>query len=161
MASASLPNHIVPTEDYFVDTLTVAQRSERMSRIRGKDTKPEMVVRRIAFALGYRYRLHREDLPGVPDLVFPSRRKAIFVHGCFWHGHANCKVANVPKTRRAYWIGKFARNKQRDEASIRRLKEAGWGVCVIWECQTKAPALIAARVMAFLDRNQRKAAHYG
>jgi DNA mismatch endonuclease (patch repair protein) len=156
------PHHVEPNEEpSVVDTLTIAQRSERMSRIRSKDTKPEMLVRHTVFSLGYRYRLHRRDLPGVPDLVFPSRRKAIFVHGCFWHGHADCKVANVPKTRRAYWMAKFTRNKKRDEANIQRLKKAGWDVCVIWECQTKAPASIAARVMAFLDTRQRTRAHNG
>ena len=120
-----------------MDTLSAAERSERMSRIRGKDTKPELLVRRALHKLGYRYRLHRRDLPGAPDLVFPSRKQVIFVHGCFWHAHQDCRVANLPKSRRTYWRAKFARNKQRDELNSKHLKKAGWKVMVVWECETK------------------------
>jgi DNA mismatch endonuclease, patch repair protein len=120
-----------------MDTLTVEQRSERMSRIRGKDTKPEMLVRRALHRLGYRYRLHRRDLPGKPDLVFPSRKKVVFIHGCFWHAHEDCTVANMPKSRRPYWKAKFARNKERDQLNAKRLRQAGWKVFVVWECETK------------------------
>ncbi len=122
-----------------------------MSRIRSKDTKPEMVVRRALHALGYRYRLHRRNLPGAPDIVFPSRRKVIFVHGCFWHGHEGCKVANVPKSRQQYWLEKFARNKVRDHANLEALRQAGWDALVIWECETKAPERIATKAESFLS----------
>ncbi len=134
-----------------MDTLTKAERSERMSRIRSKDTKPEMVVRRALHALGYRYRLHRRNLPGAPDIVFPSRRKVIFVHGCFWHGHEGCKVANVPKSRQQYWLEKFARNKVWDHANLEALRQAGWDALVIWECETKAPERIATKAESFLS----------
>ncbi|HUZ67924.1 MAG TPA: DNA mismatch endonuclease Vsr, partial [Beijerinckiaceae bacterium] len=90
-----------------MDTMTATEQSERMSRIRSKDTKPELVVRRALHALGYRYRLHRKDLPGVPDLAFPHRRKVVFIHGCFWHAHQNCKFANRPKSRERLWEEKF------------------------------------------------------
>jgi DNA mismatch endonuclease Vsr len=120
-----------------VDTLTREERSARMARIRGKDTKPEMVVRRTLHRLGYRYRLHRRDLPGRPDIIFPARKVVLFVHGCFWHAHANCKVANLPKSRREYWIAKFARNKDRDERNANLLAQAGWRVMTVWECETK------------------------
>lgn len=133
-----------------MDTLTVAERSERMARIRSKDTKPEMVVRRSVHQLGYRYRLHRRDLPGVPDLVFPSRKKIIFVHGCFWHAHARCTVANRPKSRKSFWLAKFRRNKERDRANEELLRRAGWGVLVIWECETKDKASLMRRLSEWL-----------
>jgi DNA mismatch endonuclease (patch repair protein) len=108
-----------------------------MARIRGKDTKPEMIVRRALHRLGYRYRLHRMDLPGRPDIVFPARKVVLFVHGCFWHAHAGCKIANMPKSRREYWNAKFARNKDRDEHNATLLTQAGWRVMTVWECETK------------------------
>jgi DNA mismatch endonuclease (patch repair protein) len=129
-----------------VDTLTVAERSERMSRIRSKDTKPEMLVRRLLHKLGYRYRLHRRDLPGIPDLVFPSRKKVIFVHGCFWHAHSRCSVANVPKSRRPFWRAKFSRNKRRDGSNERLLRRDGWHVFTVWECETKDMASLMLRL---------------
>jgi DNA mismatch endonuclease Vsr len=137
------PNHGMK----LVDTLTVAQRSERMARIRSKDTKPEMIVRRTLHQLGYRFRLHRRDLPGAPDLVFPSRKKVIFVHGCFWHAHGNCNVANLPKSRRQYWTAKFARNKQRDDINAKLLVRSGWNVFTVWECETKDFQLLARRLL--------------
>src|SRR5437899_9244114 len=106
-----------------MDTLTVAERSERMARIKSKDTKPELRVRRLVHRLGYRYRLHRKRLPGKPDLVFSSRRKVIFVHGCFWHAHEGCKVANQPKTRGEFWASKFMRNRQQDFVNQASLKK--------------------------------------
>jgi DNA mismatch endonuclease, patch repair protein len=121
-----------------------------MARIRSKDTKPEMTVRRSAHRLGYRYRLHRRDLPGVPDLVFPSRRKVIFVHGCFWHAHPRCTVANVPKSRQSFWKEKFRRNKQRDRANEQLLRRAGWEVLIIWECETKDRDLLTRRLSQWL-----------
>lgn len=122
-----------------MDTLTASERSERMSRVLGKDTKPELTVRRIIHALGYRYRLHDERLPGKPDLVFRSRRKVIFVHGCFWHRHADpdCKLARLPKSRQDFWLPKLERNAQRDVENRAALKKEGWGVLELWECQVK------------------------
>jgi DNA mismatch endonuclease (patch repair protein) len=133
-----------------MDTLTVAQRSERMARIRSKDTGPEMLVRRVAHHLGYRFRLHRKDLPGRPDLVFPARRKIIFVHGCFWHAHAACSVANRPKTNTLFWEAKFGRNKLRDASNYASLEEGGWKVLVVWECEAGREQLVARRLMEFL-----------
>ena len=121
-----------------------------MSRIRGKDTKPELVVRRLAHALGYRFRLHRRDLPGCPDLVFPRYRKVIFEHGCFWHGHG-CPVGHVPRTRPEYWTAKINRNRARDEAALKALLELGWDVLVVWECETRDRSELKARIRCFLE----------
>ncbi len=133
-----------------MDTLTPSQRSKRMALIRSKDTKPEMIVRQCAHRLGYRYRIHRKDLPGVPDLVFPSRKKIIFVHGCFWHAHDGCKVSNRPKTRRAFWNKKFHRNKERDDVTERKLRKAGWNVLVVWECEVADAAWLETRLVIHL-----------
>lgn len=108
-----------------------------MSLIRSKDTRPEMAVRRLVHGMGYRYRLHRRDLPGHPDLVFPSRKKVIFVNGCFWHQHKGCKVARKPKSNKEYWLPKLRATKERDARNQRRLKAAGWNVMIVWECQIR------------------------
>ena len=123
----------------MLDTLTTAERSERMSRIRGKDTKPELVVRRLLHAMGYRYRLHRKDLPGAPDVVFGRIRKVVFVHGCFWHRHpdSRCRLARLPKSRLDFWDQKLNGNRKRDEANEARLQAMGWDALTIWECQIK------------------------
>ena len=120
-----------------MDTLTPKQRSERMSRVRSKDTKPELAVRRLIHGMGLRYRLHRRNLPGSPDLVFSSRRKVIFVHGCYWHRHENCKLAAMPKSNTEFWESKFAKNQERDKRKLEECKKEGWKVTVIWECETK------------------------
>ena len=135
-----------------MDPLTPTQRSERMSRVRHKDTKPEMVVRRLTHSLGYRYRLHRRDLPGQPDVVFPSRRKIILVHGCFWHQHG-CPIYRYPKSRLEFWAPKLERNIRRDRENQARLRELGWEVLVVWECQAKRKDTsdLAAQLQAFLD----------
>lgn len=114
------------------DTLTKAERGERMSHVRGKDSKPEMVVRRLVHGMGYRYRLHRRDLPGTADLVLPSRKKAIFVHGCFWHRHPDpgCKLVRLPKSRLDFWRPKLEGNRRRDRVNQARLNELGWDVLV-------------------------------
>lgn len=135
-----------------MDTLTPKQRSERMSRVRAKDTKPEMVVRRLVHSMGYRYRLHVAALPGRPDLVFPGRGAVIFVHGCFWHRHKGCKLARLPKSRLDFWVPKLEANRQRDTAVLRLLRKSGWRVLVVWECQTKQPEALARRLRQFLDR---------
>lgn len=131
-------------------------RSALMARVRGKDTRPELIVRKSAHALGFRFRLHRKDLPGRPDLVFPRLRKAIFVHGCFWHRHSGCSKASMPKTRVDFWRSKFDANVARDARSIAALRTMGWSVCVIWECETSDRRVIARKVRAFL-RDRRAA----
>jgi DNA mismatch endonuclease Vsr len=123
------------------DPLSPEQRSELMGRIRAKDTKPEMVVRRLAHALGYRFRIHSSKLPGRPDLVFPARRKAVFVHGCFWHAHPGCRRAFSPKTRPDYWRAKLDANRERDARAVSQLEKQGWSVLVIWECEVGDPSL--------------------
>ena len=108
-----------------------------MSKIRGRDTQPELRVRKTAHRLGLRFRLHRRDLPGTPDLVFPAWRKAVFVHGCFWHSHGGCKYAYKPKSNIAFWKDKLRKNLDRDIHAARELKSLGWDVIVIWECETR------------------------
>ena len=122
----------------MVDVLTPTQRHLNMSRIRGKDTKPEMLIRRGLHALGFRFRLHRRDLPGRPDLVFPGRHAAIFVHGCFWHGH-DCPMCKMPTTRPEFWRAKIDGNRDRDTRTIDALTAAGWRVLVVWECAVRGP----------------------
>ena len=138
----------------MADTVTPKRRSEIMSNIRAKGMRPEMTVRRITHAMGYRYRLHRKDLPGKPDLVFAGRRKAIFVHGCFWHQHTDpsCKIARLPQSNRDYWLPKLKRNAARDADHHARLAELGWDVLVIWECDVEASSGIADRIRKFLER---------
>lgn len=135
-----------------MDTLSKDQRSERMRRVRAAHTKPEMIVRRLVHALGYRYRLHARDLPGRPDLVFRSRRKVIFVHGCFWHRHPDpaCALARLPKSRQEFWGPKLEGNRARDEATVERLVGAGWDVLTIWECQLRDRDSLSSRVREFL-----------
>lgn len=132
------------------DPLTARQRSELMSRIRSKDTKPEMVVRRLVHGMGYRYRLHAKELPGRPDLVFRPRRKAIFVHGCFWHRHVGCPANRLPTTRRKFWRDKLDGNARRDRRNEAALEEMGWRFLVIWECETKDLDRVAETVRRFL-----------
>lgn len=111
--------------------------SRRMSRVRARDTKPELSVRRALHAAGYRFRLHKTDLPGRPDIVLPRHRLVVFVNGCFWHQHRRCRLANVPSENQRYWLPKFERTRQRDRLAKRRLRSTGWGVEVIWECETE------------------------
>lgn len=134
-----------------MDSLTPAQRSERMSRIKGKNTKPELIVRSLIHRMGYRYRLHGKGLPGRPDLVFTGRRKVIFVHGCFWHRHEGCRLARLPKSRLDFWRPKLEANAERDKEVERRVTELGWKILIIWECEVKNEAALAPRVRAFLD----------
>lgn len=121
-----------------------------MSLIRGKNTKPELAVRRLVHSMGYRYRLHRADLPGRPDLVFPGRKKVIFVHGCFWHRHPGCSRCRLPKSRTDFWESKLAGNRLRDLQHQEGLRALGWGVLVVWECQVRKPGL-AERISTFLE----------
>jgi DNA mismatch endonuclease (patch repair protein) len=125
----------------MADTLSSRERSERMSRIKGRDTTPELRVRKTAHRLGFRYRLHVKALPGTPDIVFPRHRVAIFVHGCFWHRHldSSCKLARLPKSRLDFWLKKLEGNRQRDAKHEQMLRDLGWRVEVIWECETRDP----------------------
>ncbi len=125
-----------------------------MSRVRGKDTKPEIKVRRLLHRLGYRFRLHRKDLPGSPDIVLPRLRTVVFVHGCFWHRHPGCKMASTPKTRTDFWQAKFARNVERDALYEARLREMSWTVIVVWECQTRKETDLALRLTELLGLRQ-------
>ncbi len=127
------------------------KRSDVMRRVKSVDTTPEMTVRRLTHALGYRYRLHKKDLPGKPDLVFASKKKVIFVNGCFWHGH-QCKRGNrIPKTNREYWLKKIRGNVERDAANQKKLRLLGWSVLNIWECETRGREWLEKRISDFLD----------
>lgn len=127
-----------------------AARSANMARIGSKDTQPELVVRRLLHRLGYRYRLHRRDLPGTPDICFPSRKKVLFVHGCFWHRHDGCRQTTTPKTRRSFWENKFQQNVVRDRLNVEKLGDLDWEAMVVWECETKNLDKLAPRLVAFL-----------
>jgi DNA mismatch endonuclease (patch repair protein) len=133
------------------DVFDAATRSAVMRRVKGRNTTPELVVRKALTKLGARYRLHRKDLPGNPDIVMPGRRLALFVHGCFWHGHDCARGARVPKQNRDYWVGKVGRNVARDARSRAALMEQGWRVETIWECELKDAAALAARLAALLS----------
>ncbi|MEP0709843.1 MAG: DNA mismatch endonuclease Vsr [Parvibaculum sp.] len=137
----------------MADKISKERRSENMRRIRSKDMKPEMTVRRLVHGMGYRYRLHRKDLPGKPDLVFPSRRKVIFVHGCFWHQHDDpaCLDGRPPKSNTGYWYEKLQRNVERDQDAQMRLAADRWESLVIWECETQDAQLLSRRIRTFLD----------
>jgi DNA mismatch endonuclease (patch repair protein) len=132
------------------DVFTPAERSAVMRRVKGRDTTPEMVVRRALTRLGARYRLHRKDLPGSPDVAMPGRRLAVFVHGCFWHGHDCARGARVPKQNRDYWLAKVARNRARDGDNRAALAAMGWRVETLWECELKDAAALEARLAAAL-----------
>jgi DNA mismatch endonuclease (patch repair protein) len=121
-----------------------------MARIKGKNTKPEWVVRRALHALGYRFRLHRGELPGRPDIVLPKHKMVILVHGCFWHRHPGCSKASMPKTRVDFWRDKFETNVARDQCNVEALKEAGWQVLIVWECETSQIKALSARLDAHL-----------
>lgn len=135
-----------------MDRISKAARSENMRRLASKDTTPELAVRRLVHSLGYRYRLHRHDLPGRPDMVFPSRRKVIFVHGCFWHQHEECGGARIPKSTKTYWAKKLRRNKQRDVENPTKLSAIGWDSLVIWECSVGQTAELRRILKRFLGK---------
>ena len=133
-----------------MDTLSPEERSALMSRIRGVNTKPELIVRRALHAQGYRFRLHGRGLPGRPDLVFRKRRVVVFVHGCFWHRHDGCAKSRLPKTRHDYWRGKFEGNVERDRRNERQLAADGWRVFVAWECEIEKDERLIERLVEFL-----------
>jgi DNA mismatch endonuclease, patch repair protein len=141
-----------------MDTMSPEDRSRRMAQVRSRDTKPEMMVRRLTHSLGYRYRLHDCDLPGRPDMVFRSRRKVIFVHGCFWHRH-HCSLGDrLPKSRLEFWQPKLDENRRRDARVLRALREKGWSILIIWECETAKTGMdrLAARLTQFLGKRVRR-----
>ena len=134
----------------MTDVFSAEKRSDVMRRVKGRDTSPELAVRRMLWRLGARYRLHRKDLPGHPDIVMAGRRLAVFVHGCFWHGHDCARGARVPKQNRDYWEGKVGRNRDRDAANLEKLEALGWRVLTVWECELKDPVALEARLQAAL-----------
>lgn len=134
-----------------MDHLSKDCRSKLMSRVRSKNTSLELKVRRLLFGLGFRYRLHSDKLPGKPDIVFYGRRKVIFVNGCFWHGHKNCRRATLPKSNYDFWYGKIEGNIKRDENNIYNLEKAGWKVCVVWQCEVGDIRALTEKLLLFLD----------
>ncbi|MFO7607081.1 MAG: DNA mismatch endonuclease Vsr [Desulfurivibrionaceae bacterium] len=138
----------------MTDTLSKKERSERMSLIKGKDSAPEMKLRRLVHGMGFRYRLHDKNLPGKPDLVFPSRRAVIFMHGCFWHRHEGCKLARLPKSKLNFWKPKLEANKERDLLHRRQLRDLGWRVLVVWECEMVYTERVASVVRDFLSEKE-------
>lgn len=137
----------------MADKISRDARSANMAKIRSTNTKPEIAVRRMLHAAGYRFRLHRKDLPGKPDIVFPSRKAIVQVHGCFWHRHPDpdCKDATMPKSRLEYWVPKLTRNVERDTQSTEALEALGWRVLIVWECQTSNPNKLMQTLRQFLD----------
>lgn len=133
-----------------MDTRSTEQRRRIMQAVKSKNTGPEMKVRRLLHAMGYRFRLHRKDLPGKPDIVLPKHRKAIFVHGCFWHSHG-CPKGQPPKSRFDYWLPKLERNAMRDREKIEQLEKLGWRVLVVWQCEIKDTDVLAKRLSTFVD----------
>jgi len=134
-----------------MDTLSTEQRSERMRRVKSRDTKPELELRRLIWGLGYRYRKNCRSVPGNPDVAFLGRKQAIFLHGCFWHRH-DCPLGNrLPRSRTEFWIEKFENNIRRDAIVAGELEAVGWRSLVIWECELSSPLLVASRVKGFLD----------
>jgi len=133
-----------------MDTISPERRSWNMSRIRGRNTRPEMLVRSLLHSLGYRFRLNRKDIPGKPDIVLPKYRTAIFVHGCFWHRHKDCVLAYEPKSNSEFWRKKFARNVERDAEVSMALRVVGWRQLIIWECDTRDPIKLATKLRRLL-----------
>lgn len=136
----------------MVDTLSLQERSKRMSLVKSKDTKPEIKVRRLVHSLGYRYRLHKAGIPGKPDLVFSSRKKVIFVHGCFWHRHGNCKLARMPKSRLDFWQPKLEANLARDLENQKKLSNLGWRFMIVWECELGDEMTLRKKITSFLGK---------
>lgn len=137
----------------MVDKFSKQKRSEIMSHIKSKNTKPEMTVRKIIYSLGYRYRLHRKDLPGKPDLAFINKKKVIFINGCFWHGHSGCNKSALPDTNYEFWNDKIKNNINRDTLNYKRLKDMGWKYLVIWQCEIKKDNIenIKSNIIHFLN----------
>jgi DNA mismatch endonuclease (patch repair protein) len=134
-----------------VDKLSAERRSDNMRQIRSENSAPELRLRRLLHQAGYRFRLRRKDLPGKPDLTFPSRKAVIFVHGCFWHQHRSCQDGHIPESRKAYWVPKLNRNVERDKQVRRKLRALDWRVLVVWECELKSPEKVLRRAGKFLQ----------
>ena len=134
-----------------MDVFSREKRSQIMSRVSGKNTKPELVVRSLLHNMGYRFRLHRKDLPGKPDIILPKYQKVIFVHGCFWHGHTDCSRSNRPTTNKKFWREKLDKNIERDKESIHNLKKLGWTVLVIWTCEVNDTFKLKNKIFSFLE----------
>ncbi|MDD5111119.1 MAG: very short patch repair endonuclease [Candidatus Altiarchaeota archaeon] len=139
----------------MTDVFSRDKRSEIMSKVRGVDTKPELIVRRILWGMGFNYRLNVKTILGKPDIVLPRRRKVIFVHGCFWHGHKGCRRSKRPSSNTQFWNAKIGSNILRDRKYRRALKQQGWKVLTVWECQTKAPERLKRMLSKFLIDNER------
>lgn len=147
----------MPRREYVpspIDTLSPEARSERMSLVKGRDTGPERRVRHILEKLGHRYRLQYSELPGRPDFALPAKRRAIWVHGCFWHRHENCPLARLPKGRQDFWAPKLEGNKRRDSEHQDRVREMGWQVLIIWECELSDQAFVESRISDFLEDDE-------
>ena len=140
----------------MADTRTPEQRRRIMQAVKTRDTGPELTVRRMVYRLGYRYRLNAKKLPGRPDIVLPGRRQAIFVHGCFWHGHG-CSKGQAPKSRLEYWEPKLTANRERDAAQVLALETLGWSVLIVWQCETGDPETLTAKLVRFLGGQQKSA----
>lgn len=138
----------------MTDLFSRRKRSAIMARIGGKDTAPEIKIRRLLHALGYRFRLHRKDLPGTPDIVLPRHCKVIFVHGCFWHGHPRCRRATLPTTNINFWQMKIGNNKKRDNRAQRQLRAMGWKLLVVWQCHMKNMQMLADKLTTFLEATE-------
>lgn len=136
----------------LADTRTPSQRRHIMQSVRSQNTGPEMAVRSLLHKLGFRFRLHRKELPGTPDITFPSKRKVIFVHGCFWHGHC-CKKGGLPKSRLDYWGAKITKNRERDADVVARLNQLGWTVLTVWQCELQDSDALARKLIDFLNNN--------
>jgi len=134
-----------------MDHLSPTERSRQMALMKSKNTAPEIAVRKVVYALGFRYRLHEKGLPGKPDIVFKGRKKVIFVHGCFWHRHEGCRRASNPKSNLDYWHAKFDRNTTRDRANMQALREAGWDPFIVWECELKSIDTLTAKLQGFIS----------
>ncbi|MBK9325892.1 MAG: DNA mismatch endonuclease Vsr [Hydrogenophilales bacterium] len=134
-----------------MDNISPEARGRQMARVRAKDTRPEMAVRRLVFGMGYRYRLHDARLPGTPDLVFAGRGKVLFVHGCFWHRHENCELARLPKSRLDFWLPKLEGNQTRDRVNQRLLRKSGWRILVVWECELRDMPKLTRKIRRFLE----------
>lgn len=138
-----------------MDSLSPEHRSWNMSRIKGKNTRPEVMVRSILHRMGLRFRLHRKDLPGQPDIVLPKHRTVVFVHGCFWHRHRGCRFTTTPTTRGEFWQKKFDGNVERDRRKARQLRKKGWRVVTVWECETRSPEQLRLRLQKLFSAGSR------
>ena len=142
-----------------MDVFTREKRSQIMSRVSGSNTKPEIAVRSLLHNMGYRFRLHRKDLPGKPDVTLPKHKKVIFVHGCFWHGHAGCPRSKRPTTNQEFWREKLDKNSERDKAAINALKQLGWEITTVWTCEVNDTNKLKIKLLSFLESSEENIAH--